>query len=553
MTDSSTKAPPDQADVLIVGAGAAGGVAALELVRAGFSVVCLERGGWTPRADFLGATPSWELGGQRLWHPNPNVRRAAADYPVDVAESDVNPLMYNGVGGSTILYGAQWMRMLPSDFRVRSFDGVAEDWPMTYEDLEPYYDRIDLAVGTSGLAGDPAYPEMTPYPLPPLPIGRIGTKAATGMDKLDWHWWPGPNAIASRARDGREACVRRGTCQTGCPEGAKASFDLTHWRAAVAEGVHLVTGARVAEITVDRRGLVDGAVYLDRAGTQRRQRAGVVVLAANGIGTPRLLALSTSPAFPDGLANSSGLVGRRLMIHPYAAVNGTYDDELESWLGPAGQSIVSMQFYETDAARGFVRGGKWQVMPTGGPLGHRSGYSGRPEDSGADADPIASWGTAFHTETARRFGRSFEWGVIAEDLPDPANRVDLSDRLTDQDGFAAPKIVYRTSENTRRLLAYHLDRMREAHLAAGAVATQDTPLMRDCGWHLLGTATMGADPATSVVDQWGRAHDVPNLYIMDGSTFVTSSGVNPTATIAALALRSTERLIADRRNQVVPL
>jgi choline dehydrogenase-like flavoprotein len=539
---------PEVADVLVVGAGATGAVVVRELAQQGFSVVCLEQGDWTRRSEFTGATTDWELAAQRAWHPNPNVRAGESDYPIDVSDSDVNPLMYSGVGGSTILYGAHWVRMLPSDFRVRSVDGVADDWPLTYEELQPYYERADQDWGVAGLADDPAYPPTQPYPLPPLPIGEIGLKAAHGMDKLGWHWWPAPNAIASRPYRGREVCVRRGTCQTGCPEGAKASSDLTHWPDAIAAGARLVTGARVKEITVDGRGLADGAVYVDRAGVTRRQKAAVVIVAANGVGTPRLLQLSTSKRFPNGLANSSGLVGARLMMHPYAAVNGLYADDLESWLGPAGQSIVSMQFYETDASRGFVRGAKWQVMPAGGPLGNRSGYGGK---AVAETDALSAWGENFHRASRKTFGRSFEWGIIAEDLPDVANRVELSSELTDSDGIPAPKIVYKSSENTRKLLDFHVARAREAHLAAGAIETFDTPLMRDCGWHLLGTARMGDDPEDSVVNQWGQTHDVPNLYVMDGSTFVTSSGMNPTATIAALALRSVEHLIAQRRGQQV--
>ena len=149
-------------------------------------------------------------------------------------------------------------------------------------------------------------------------------------------------------------------------------------------------------------------------------------------------------------------------------------------------------------------------------------------------------------------GRSFEWGIIAEDLPDETNRVVLDPRLTDSDGIAAPRIIYKSSENTSKLIDFHVDRAREAHEAAGALTISETRLMRDCGWHLLGTARMGTDPTTSVVDQWGRSHDVPNLYVIDGSIFVTSSGVNPTATIMALALRAVEHLIAERRNQAVP-
>jgi choline dehydrogenase-like flavoprotein len=533
---------PDVADVLVVGAGASGSVAVKELAQKGFSVVCLEQGDWTPPSMFAGDKPEWELVKQKQWHPNPNVRAGASDYPVDTSESDVNPLMFSGVGGSTILYAAHWCRFLPSDFKVRTTDGIADDWPFSYAEIAPYYERMDREIGASGLGGNTAYPEGADFPLPPMPIGKIGRKAAEGMDRLGWHWWPGANAIPSREYRHRPSCLRYGTCLTGCPAGAKASTDITHWPAALEAGAHLVTGARVREITVDQAGLASGAVYIDRNGVEHHQKAGVVILAGNGVGTPRLLHLSTSERFPDGLANSSGLVGKNLMMHPYGAVVGTYEDNLDSWLGPAGHSIESMEFYETDTSRGFVRGAKWNVMPSGGPLGMRSGYGGRPVHE--------SWGANFHRNVKASLGRSFEWGIIAEDLPDESNRVVLDPTLTDADGIPAPKLIYTSSENTTKLIDFHVERAREAHEAAGAISTSTTKLMRDCGWHLLGTARMGTDPATSVVDQWGRSHDVPNLYVIDGSVFVTSSGVNPTATIMALALRSIEHLIGDRSNQL---
>ena len=163
------------------------------------------------------------------------------------------------------------------------------------------------------------------------------------------------------------------------------------------------------EITTDERGLASGAIWIDREGREHHQAARTVLVCANGVGTPRLLLNSVSKAHPEGLANSSGLVGRNLMMHPYAAVVGYFDDPLESWMGPAGQAIQSMQFYETDEARGFVRGAKWNAMPTGGPLGMRAVHGGGPLE--------AAWGESFHRGTARRLGRSFEWGIIAEDLP----------------------------------------------------------------------------------------------------------------------------------------
>jgi choline dehydrogenase-like flavoprotein len=252
--------------------------------------------------------------------------------------------------------------------------------------------------------------------------------------------------------------------------------------------------------------------------------------------------LSKSKNHQNGLANSSDLVGRRLMMHPYAAVVGTYEEELESWLGPAGELLHSMQFYETDKSRGFVRGAKWNVMPSGGPLGMRAGYGGRPVDE--------SFGVNFHKNLKRALGKSFEWGIIAEDLPDYKNRVVLDPKLTDSDGIPAPKLIYKSSENTNKMIDFNVARAVEAHEAAGATSISITKLMRDCGWHLLGTAKMGNDPKDSVVNQWGQAHDVPNLYIIDGSVFPTSSGGNPTSTIMANALRSIRHLIENYSTQV---
>jgi choline dehydrogenase-like flavoprotein len=528
----------DAVEVLIIGAGASGAVAAMHLAEAGVDVACLEQGPSVDASEFYGDKPEWELMTQRRWHPNPNVRTEDSDYPIDTSESDVNPLMYNAVGGSTILYSAHWHRFLPSDFRVRTLDGVADDWPFSYEDLEPFYDIMDVEMGVSGIAGDPAYPPSSPPPLPPLPIGKIGQVAAKGMNKLGWHWWPAPQAIPSRPYRGRGQCVRRGTCSQGCPEQAKASTDLTHWPDAIGHGAKLITGARVRQITTNNLGKANGAIWVDRDGIEHHEAAQTVLVCANGVGTPRLLLNSATSRHSDGLANSSGLVGRNLMMHPYAAVVGYFDEPMESWIGPAGQAIHSMEFYETDERRGFLRGAKWNLMPTGGPLGFRSIHGSGPLES--------SWGKSFHEGTAKRLGKSFEWGIIAEDLPDENNRVILDPELTDQDAIPSPKIIYKSSPNTKSLIEFHLARQREAMEAAGARETTETPLMRDSGWHLMGTCRMGSDPRHSVVDQWCRSHDIPNLYILDGSTFVTSSGVNPTATICAIALRAVSHMLENR-------
>jgi choline dehydrogenase-like flavoprotein len=221
-----------------------------------------------------------------------------------------------------------------------------------------------------------------------------------------------------------------------------------------------------------------------------------------------------------------------------------FEDDLGSTHGVWGQHVHCLEFYETDTARGFVRGAKWGLQPTGGPLSMTRSYPW-------GDNPI--WGPNFHRKLRQRLGHSAMWGIICEDLPDEENRIVLHPALNDSDGVPAPKILYRMSENSRRLLQFHLARARESLAAAGAYETVVAPLIRETGWHLLGTTKMGSDPATAVVDGWGRCHDVANLYIFDGSIWPTSSGMNPTATIAALALRCAEHLVEQRRNQKVPL
>jgi choline dehydrogenase-like flavoprotein len=534
------------ADVLIVGAGASGAVAAARFASRGFNVVCLEQGPWRNADEFPGTRRTFDVEADGRWHNNPNTRGLPEDYPCEVSEADVHPLMFNAVGGSTIHFGAIWTRMHPSDFAVGSLDGVAEDWPVSYEDLASHYEAIDVEMGISGMGGDPAYPAGGAPPLPAFPIGRIGQKMGAAMNELGWHWWPASLAMPSLPYQSRPACVRRGTCMWGCPEGAKASTDITHWPRALRDGARLITGARVKEITVSHEGLATGAIYIDREGNEQRQEASVVILAANGVGTPRLLLLSRSTRFPDGLANSSGLVGRRLMLHPYVTVLGTYDEDLESWSGPFGAPLVSSEFAETDESHGFVRGSHWEMLPAGPPFVTLA-MSGQPGMSLADG-----WGERLHEIMGSTLGHAYAWGFTAEDLPDAENRVTLDDALTDSDGLPAPKIRYRMSDATRTNLAFNTDRAREAHLQAGATRTDAVEWFPDCGWHLLGTARMGASPTNSVVDPFCRSHDVANLFIIDGSVFVTSGAVNPTATITAIASRCTEHIIKTARHQDVP-
>lgn len=528
-----------RADVVIVGAGPAGAVASTFLAQSGVRVVCLEQGDWPVPAEYPGDKIDSELLEQMRWHPDPNRRGRTADYPIDVSQSEFSPQMFAGVGGSTILYRAHWPRFLPSDFRVRTLDGVADDWPFSYEDLEPYYDLMDVEVGVAGLGGDTAYPPGTPPPLPPHPLGPAGRKVARGLNTLGWHWWPAPNAIATRDYRHLKACARYGTCISGCPNGSKSSFDLTFWPEALKHGARLVTGARVREIEVGPTGLATGAIWIDRSGVERRTAADVVVLAANAIGSARLLLLSASPRFPDGLANSSGLVGKRLMTHPFASVAGIFDDEFRSWEGPYGQLIQSMEFYETDASRGFVRGAKWGLLPTGGPL------------AAALSSLSGHYAAMELADVRERMGHSVQWGILAEDLPDESNRVVLSDTLKDSDGIPAPKVIAKDDEGVKRNLAFQVERAKESFVAAGARKTV-VGLGKPTRSHNIGTTKMGTDPARSVVNEYCRTHDVPNLYVFGASVFPTGAAVNPTPTLCAVTLRAVEQLLGERRLQAVP-
>ena len=525
----------DEVDVLVIGAGASGAAFTWSLAKDGFDVLCLEQGGWMDPSAYTTTHDDWELHRQTDFSPDPNVRGLDVDYPVNNQDSPIAPLMYNAVGGSTIHWSAHFPRFHPSDFRVRTLDGVADDWPINYEQLEPFFDLNDSIMGVSGITGDPAYPPKSPRQTPPIPLGKVGDTMAAGFEKLGWHWWPSDSAIISAPFDGRGACNNCGPCDIGCTRRAKASTDINYWPKAIAAGAKLEISARVREITLNPDGTARGAIFYDADGNVQEQRAKNVVLGCNGIGTPRLLLNSASAMHPDGLSNSSGLVGKNLMFHPYSIVSGIFDEDMESYAGPNGCSIISQEFYETDPSRGFVRGYAFQIARGAGPVTTAQG--------GMGAGPIP-WGGNHRASFDRLFGRNAVIAVIGEDLPELHNQVTIDPELTDSDGIPAPKVTYKMSDNSIKLMAHGMARGEEAMTAAGAIDVKINPLLRRGGWHLLGTARMGNDPANSVVDSLGRSHDVKNLFIIDGSVFVTAGAVNPTPTIQAVALH-----IADQFKQ----
>lgn len=522
----------DPVDVVVVGAGLGGSAFCARLSERApqLRIVCLERGDWVDRAAMPAYRRDWQRAALGAWATSPNVRLAAAetspsaDYPIDDSASPIKPLMWNGVGGSTINWAAHVPRLHPSDFKTRSLDGVGDDWPFSYFDLEPYYDLNDVSMGIAGLAGDPAYPPKRSPRMPPLAIGRMGETAARGFNALGWHWWPSDAAINTVDRNGRRACNNGGPCLIGCPIQAKASADIAHWPVALKNGVKLRTGC-VAQQVIVQGGRAIGVAYRDDSGATHEQPAAFVVVACNGIGTARLLLASSVGGERDGA------LGRYLMFHPIAYARGMFREELDGPRGPVGCSIYSHEFYEHQPGRSFTRGLQLQVTRENSLL-----------IQAMRLEP--AWGGAAHRLVREEFRHSIPVLIMAEDLPEAGNRVALTETVA-ADGLPDVRVEYTLSENSRRILDFGLDRAEEMLRVAGAHRVARVPLAPLTGWHLLGTARMGTDPATSVTDGRGRCHAVPNIVVADGSLFPTAGAVNPGATIAALALKVADDLARE--------
>ena len=318
----------DPVDVLIIGAGASGAAVAWSLADTRMHILCLDQGGWMKPSEYPSTGRDWEAKFYGDWSTSPNIRGRPEDYPVNDDNSPIKVVNFNGVGGSTVMYTAHWPRLHPSDFKVKTLDGVADDWPIDYDALTPFFEENDRMMGVSGLSGDPLSP-LTHPPMPPQPLGLSGPLIGKAMNKLGWHWWPSDTTVATMDYEGRARCINLGHCTPACAQGAKASTDITYWPHAIRAGVELKTHCRVREILTNEHGMASGVVYYDKDGVEQFQPAEVVIIACNGVGTPRLLLNSVSGRFPNGLANSSGLVGKNLMFHPYAQIYGYVKEPTE--------------------------------------------------------------------------------------------------------------------------------------------------------------------------------------------------------------------------------
>jgi choline dehydrogenase-like flavoprotein len=518
----------DTHDVIVIGAGAAGAALSWRLATHGAKVVCLEQGDWLDQESIPKAHPDWEVRGRHYWNPAPSVRASQSDYDVtNFGDHPVDPFMYCAVGGSTIGFGAQYWRLLPSDFRTKSLDDFGVDWPISYEELAPYYDLNEREVGVSGLSGDPTGPPRQSPPLGPNAMGGIGERWIEAFERLGWYWWPQDSAIISGPYRGRPACSNRSQCAFGCPQHSLSGADVTYWPAALSLGVELRVHARVRAITLEGTGHVAGVEYFDADGRLNELRAPRVALCAGGLGTPRLLLMSASATHPDGLANSTGQVGRNFMVHAQTLVVARFAEPTESYAGTVA-AVSTRQFYETDSANDFVRG--FAIMAN-------RGYSPL-----LTALQLRSWGKDHHRTLEHHLNHEASVYVCGDDEPEEHNRVELDETRLDRVGLPGVRTVYSQSDNSRRLISAGIERANELCTTAGAQSIRDFGTAPGFGWHLLGTARMGADPQTSVIDADHQAHDVPGLYIADGSSFATGGAVNPANTIQALALRAADRI-----------
>lgn len=515
----------DETDVLIIGSGPGGAGVALKLARAGMRTITLEQGPWVTPAEHPHYHNEWEMEKQRGWAYDPNVRQLPEDYPVT---GFTTPYMMNNVGGSTVHYAGHWPRYKPVDFRKGTEHGLEGtiDWPISYEDLAPFYDENDGVYGISGMVGDPSYPDRKGVDRdPPVLPGKLGLKFARAATELGWHWWPSDNAIITEPRENREADLADGNALSGCPRGSLSTPAVAHWPEAIRLGAELRTNARVEQINANA-GRATGATYIDRAtGDRHEVRAKIVVLAANGIGSPRLLLMSE-------LANANGLVGKYLMHHIFAFCDSWFDEPIEGYKGSFGAPLYSHEFYHTDMDRGFVNGFGMQVARSFG-----SAYAAMGTHTGL----VAPWGEGHRDFLDNHFGNHLMVFMFGEDLPVETNRVTLDPEVTDSSGLPAAHVNWEPHENDIALSNFGIERIFEATRAVGATETNDTGVLNPPpGWHLMGTCRMGNNPEDSVCNKWNQTWDLPNLFVVDGSSLTTGGAVNPTSTIGALAVRCGE-------------
>ncbi len=558
-------------DVVIVGLGAVGGVAALPLARAGLDVIGIEAGSWLTPRDFA---PDELRNNFRAWPQS--VQKANMEIPTQRPNASapysprlpIHPMM-NAVGGTSLHYWAQSWRLNPWDFRVvrettRRYGAsripkgsTVEDWPFGLEELEPYYDKVEYEVGISGQAGNIGGaidrrgnifegPRKRGYPMPPLRGTEFTERMTAAARRLGWNPFPGPAAINSESYDDRPGCQYHGYCNRGgCHVSAKNSTAVsTIPKALATKRLDVVTRATVTRVAVDEAsGRVTGVVYV-KDGREYFQPAEVVLLASYTYENVRHLLLSKSRAFPNGLSNNGGQVGRHYFSHfQTATVSALFPFELNNWYGLPAQGVAVDDWADDNfdhSGLDFIGGGNLWVYSDRRPIGaaSMSTYGRAP-----------AWGSrwkSFIRENADRFNLAY---LQKTTLPYEDNYLDLDPVAKDPLGFPVIRITADYKDNERRMGPFIQDKMAQWFTEAGAIAVEKGPVGTMMpSTHAYGGTRMGDNRETNVVDRWGFSHEVPNLGILGASVMGTSGAHNPTLTAQALGWRTAEHLAANWAN-----
>ncbi|MDR1356119.1 MAG: GMC family oxidoreductase [Tannerellaceae bacterium] len=542
---------------IVVGAGGGGGVAAKVLATAGMQTVLFERGGWpsydahindeliSQRMQVLDSAfgPAWDK------HPRVHVRENGERDIITAANGNYNHVAAC-VGSGTVSYGAMAWRFMREDFRLKTTYGAVEgstldDWPITYDDLEPYYSQAEWEIGVSGDDGNPfAAPRERPYPMPAFEYNRDGEYLAGVCRRMGLHPFSIPMLRNSVAYNGRAACIRNRTCcGYACPVDAKNGTQNTVIPVAMATGLCEVrTHCVVAELLVNDAGLVSGVRYFDKDGKEQVQTADVVVVSGSATETARLLLNSRSPLHPAGLGNNRDCVGRNLQGHAYTGASGLFDWDILDLSGPgATMAICDYNHHNPGIVGGGLLANEFYMLPY---AFSQSRPWGEPR-----------WGKAhkdYQRNNYRRLGRMI--GPIQE-MPMWDARVTVDPQVKDYWGIPVVALSGakhpRDFEHCRFLSSKAEEILKEAGAVRTWRHTGDRPPSSfygpSGGQHQAGTCRMGHDPATSVVNEWCKVHDVDNLFIADGSVLVTNGGFNPVLTIMALAYRTSEYIVNHYR------
>jgi len=514
----------DDSVVVIIGTGAGGGVLANELAQKGVSVVALEAGGRYLPDDYV--NDEWASFGQLAWT---DPRTTSGDWRVAKDFSGLPAWIVKAVGGTSIHWAGASLRIQEHEFRAKSVYGDVKganllDWPITLADLEPYYAKAEDKLGVTRTNGIPGLPESNNY--------KVFAKGAKALGYKNFH--TGRMAINSRERDNRSACQQTGFCFQGCKFGAKWSSAYTDIPRGEATGnLEVRSKSHVLKIEHDKKGKVSAVVYVDEKGAQHRQKARIVCVAGNSIESPRLLLNSSSSMFPNGLANSSGMVGRNYMRHMTGSVYGVFDKPVKLWRGTTMAGIIQDEVRH-DPTRGFVGGYEFETLALGLPF------------MAAFLDPGA-WGREFASALDSYENMAGMW-IVGEDMPQETNAVTLDPKVKDRHGMAVAHVNYDNHPNDNAMRNHAYKQGSAIYDAVGATRVFPTPPYPST--HNLGTNRMSEKAKDGVVNKWGQSHDIANLFVSDGSQFTTGAGENPTLTIVTLAIRQADR-IADQMSKHV--